>query len=127
MTVRGHSADKPSSALISALTAICLFFDVSSAIAVLVVEDEADPTKATFLSVAEDGGETWIATSIFGPISGVEIGSDTISFANVMVPQSGTTTPEHLVLDGSLTRGTQVDVESAGVSSIKSQYSSAQR
>ncbi len=79
------------------------------------------------MSVAEDGGETWTAVSIFGPILGVEIISDTIKFTNVGVPQYGSTTPQGLILNGSLTRGVQVDVESPGVTSIKRQYSDARR
>ena len=103
------------------------FLDQSGTVAIVVIEDENDPSQAAFVSVAEDGGETWTAVSIFGPILGVEIISDTIKFTNVAVPQSGSTMPQGLILNGSLTRGVQVDVESPGVTSIKRQYSDARR
>jgi hypothetical protein len=103
------------------------FLDQPGAVVIVVTEVETDPTQAAFVSVGEEGGETWTAVSIFGPILGVEIDGDTIKFADVSVPQSGSTNPQGLILNGSLTRGIQVDVESPSVSSIKRQYSDVQR
>lgn len=98
------------------------FFDAGGVVGVLVVLSDTDPSGASFVSVAEDGGETFGAIGLFGPVAGVTIEGNTVTFVDVAVPLSGATTPQDLIVNGSLTRDDEVGAGKHSLGELKRSY-----